>query len=275
MRKQIIATILITLGVCFGQITPVSDNTSKKEAERIWELAIGAQGGREKLCSVRNVVVISRSKVRYGTSKVYDHVSESLFVLPYIWWNLDDNRPSVLGITMRMENYETKLNYIAHRGGMSADLRPMETGRLIGTLNENGNVTWFPDATFLLETKWWKPILESATTGKIGNQNVDIVQTTLYGRRTDYYFDQKSHLNIRRVVHAINVGDKNVTLYTTDLSDHVSVGGIVMPTKISYPGQSGVENLSFEINVDYNEEIFTKAPLPAETASGAWRKKKQ
>src|ERR1044072_9721432 len=39
-----------------------ADDESRQEAERLWELAIAAKGGRERLYSVRNFVVSSKSR---------------------------------------------------------------------------------------------------------------------------------------------------------------------------------------------------------------------
>lgn len=39
---------------------------SKREAERIWELAVAAKGGREKLRSIENVVFFSDGSLKWS-----------------------------------------------------------------------------------------------------------------------------------------------------------------------------------------------------------------
>lgn len=273
MHKLVICfSLILFVGPGVRSQPPGGEIENREEAERVWEMAVKSQGGREKLTSISNEVVISRSKIVYKPGKTYDHVSESLLVFPDRWWNFDDNRPSVLGVIMRMENYQTKQNYIARIGQDSADLFPISSARLDQSLDEKGNVRWLPGFSFLLETKWWRPQLRSVRRSKIGKQEVDIIETSIFGRQIDYYFDCKSHLNIRQVLHAKDEDGKEVS-YTSDTLDHKSVDGVMLPSKISSPDVPGVQDLSFELNVIYNESIFERAPLPAGSAYGAWRKK--
>src|SRR5258705_4079770 len=68
----------------------------RKEAERIWELAIQAKGGRERLYSVNNMVISSFGKnIRL----------EDFFIFPDRSWSWVDQRPSVFGLNMSMQNW--------------------------------------------------------------------------------------------------------------------------------------------------------------------------
>jgi len=65
MKFLTVTFLLLCLNsAAFSQTSAKTDNDSKKEAERLWELAIEAKGGREKLLSIRNMVISSRSKVQ-------------------------------------------------------------------------------------------------------------------------------------------------------------------------------------------------------------------
>ncbi len=110
-----------------------------------------------------------------------------------------------------------------------------------------GNISWLPGFSYLLETKWWRPHLLSLRSDKIGKRDVDVVETTLYGRRIDYYFDRITHLNVRQVLHARDWEGKEQA-YTSDLFDHSSVAGIMLPSKVSSPDEPGEEKLSFKLN---------------------------
>ena len=46
----------------------------------------------------------------------------------------------------------------------------------------------------------------------------------------------------------------------------------MIPTKLSFEDESGTENLSYQFNVNYNEDIFTTPPS-FEDGPEAWKKK--
>src|SRR5712692_9236817 len=72
----------------------------QQEARRLWEQAIAAKGGRERLSAVRNVVV------SHG-----GHWNVTLYVFPNKLWQWSDDRPTWLGLSVEMHNLERRVAY--------------------------------------------------------------------------------------------------------------------------------------------------------------------
>lgn len=160
--KFILSSIVLFLcsaSFGFAQSSSKPDDNSRHEAERLWELAIEAKGGREKLYSIRNMVVSSDGKFYQGLKKINIHI-EDFYVFPNKWWSWRDQRPSIFGLNMSMHNWESRKAYTVQFE--SAPFRGLEE---IDTNDENTNFAGItPD--LLLETKWNKPLPEKIFSGK-------------------------------------------------------------------------------------------------------------
>src|SRR6266567_7066100 len=66
-----------------------------EEPARIWEEAIAAKRGRERLYSVRNLVVRSRGEYLTQKMKKNEVRMEEIYVLPSKLWSWSDYRPDV------------------------------------------------------------------------------------------------------------------------------------------------------------------------------------
>ena len=255
----------------FGQTTSKMKKDNKKEADRVWELAVEAKGGREKLYAVSNMIVSSSAnKIKFDQVKSH---TLNFTVFPDKEWEWDDNRPSVFGLRMTMYNWKTGMKYIVQSDGDPKEwgLEQIEPEKLKSLRNENGVVKWAGLALYILETKWWQPTPISLETGKINNQKVDIVQTILFGKRVDFFFDQNTHLPARiRFFNHLSTR-RIIDANTIEISEYIDVSGIKMPTKI-IENDGSIYSLNYKFNVDYNEEIFERPPLPVENAVDAWKK---
>jgi hypothetical protein len=63
-------------------------------AREVWERAVEAKGGRDRLNSIENV--LTQGRYRGGRPFVYLHV------FPDRYWEYDDRRPLVFGISVRV-----------------------------------------------------------------------------------------------------------------------------------------------------------------------------
>jgi hypothetical protein len=255
--KFLMASVMIYLAVL---MSPGQDGNTEYfdgNAKRIWDMAVMAQGGRQKLLSIRNEVIT------FSASKDGQPFSESLYVLPDKWWNFEDSGTKMFGRTMRMEDYHARQNYILRKNQRTADLFPIASERLRQSLDANGNVKWMPLSTFLLETKWWIPEIRSARSAMIDGRTVDVVNVMVNGFDVDFFFDPDTHLCVRRKVN----GSTN-SQEATDLSEYANVDGIMVPTRITYKPEGVVKYASYKFNVRYDEKVFVQPPLPAEF--GAW-----
>ena len=239
-----------------------TQNDAEAEAQRIWEQAVAAKGGREHLSSVRNLVIYSRADYLSRRGKTNEVKLVGLYVLPNKSWVWSDLRPDVFGLTVEMYNYETNMKYVITPGDPHHPLEPIEP-------NEKRGSRALGLAYYLLETKWLKPIPIKASAGKIGSKPVDIVQTTLNGQRVDFTLDRGTHLPAKVSYYTT---DKNRT-YVTELrlSDYVEINGIKVPQTITYHDGTKYKQ-SYQFNVEYDPEIFVKPP-PLEAGPEAWRPK--
>lgn len=262
--------LLMYLGLNInGQNIPKPEDNNQKQAQELWEKVIEAKGGRKRLDAITNMALTSHAKVQYSMFKTYDNHVESLFVFPDKEWRLDDNRPSVFGLVMEMYNYKTRMKYHGTFGNTISGLVPFEVADEKYRLDSNlaGLVI------YLLETKWWQPVPEAVTSRKKGSRKVDVIQTLFNNGRLDFVIDQKTYLPIQIIGYYQDktTGKNRQNIY--NLSDYVEVDGIMMPSKLSSGGESGVKNLSYQFNVEYDESIFTTPPS-FEAGPEAWQSNK-
>jgi hypothetical protein len=263
--KSILFFVLFFLGltlVAFAQNNPKTDNDSRKEAERLWELAIEAKGGRERLHNIRNMVISSSSLFDKELKKPRIQVEE-IYVFPDKWWSWNDQRPSRFGLSVTMYNWETGKQYVI------TDEEPNFIGlQPISSNLKNTNLAGV--IPILLETKWNQPKPQRVSEGKIGSKRVDIIQTELLGKRIDFVLDKKTHLPIR----VISYSDNQKSASKIRLEDYVSVEEIKMPSKVVFESSDNdfQYNRQYQFNVKYDETIF-KSPLPLKSGSKVWKVK--
>src|SRR5689334_13534117 len=121
----------------------------KTEAERVWEQAMVAKGGRARLYAVRNMVISTR-KDAVGLVEKHPVRREELLVFPNKYWFWDDYRPDVFGLRVSMYNYDTRMFYVVSDG------EPYHTAEPIKGKEKN-NALRNDQLSFLLETKLLKP----------------------------------------------------------------------------------------------------------------------
>src|SRR4051812_47867497 len=101
---------LIPLVLSYPQITTVAeqskaDEESKQNAQALWEQAVAAKGGRERLHDVNSLVIFYQQTVRnvLGTV-VHRGLVERLYVFPDKSWSWDDGLPPPFHLTVSMYN---------------------------------------------------------------------------------------------------------------------------------------------------------------------------
>lgn len=275
----------------------LTDHGSLLEADKLWEQAIAAKGGRQRLYDIGNFVVSSKS--RFRSSPLPDVAvgitEESLYVLPGKWWNFFDYRPGKMGYRINVLDFDRSIWWTASPGKkVPLPSRPdLNKAVLEGFRNR------FRQAQFLylLETKWAKPTLVGARTDSIGFNKYDVVETVIAERemrqlvkegstkrlnleviddegevRADFYLDRKTHLPVRIVTdsRAVRGSGKGAPDDSCILDDYAEVGGIQMPRMVNCGDKEN--RTSYQFNVDYNESIFEHPPTP-DMKPDAWRVK--
>lgn len=235
----------------------------RERAVRVWEQAIAAKGGRNRLHAVRNMVISSHGEYKAYLLRENRFRREEIYVFPDKYWAWDDYRPDVFGLRVSMYNLETNMKYVISDGEPNCPLEPITNKER----EVQRKILERIQLIHLLETQWVKPNLVKASVGNVGGRLVDIVQAEIGGRRVDFAIDRETHLPIRVSFYSLDRGETYVD--NVDLSDYVEVEGIKMPRVVKPEGGTG-ERSSYQFNVEYNEEIFKKPPS-LEAGPEVWR----
>ena len=258
------ATSIFTTRPSMARRSPIMSKTvpqkeTQAKALEIWEQAISAKGGRELLYSVYNLAVSSQTAYLTQTGKRNQVRREYLFVLPNKYWSYEDYGSDVFGARMHMLNYETKMQYVGSPGHPETILEPIR-----GT-KRNKDINYL-EIALLLETKWQKPIPVKASTAVIGTKRVNVVKTTINGRRVDFAFDRETHLPIR--ISFYNTINNKTYINVQRFSDYIEAGGIKVPRMVRFDDGTEEERV-IQFNVEYDPSIFVKPPAPGLGAK-AW-----
>ncbi|MEE9235068.1 MAG: hypothetical protein V3U28_06505 [Candidatus Acidoferrales bacterium] len=260
-----IITVAVLLPLARAQ-TPQqieSQSTVRQQAEEVWEQAIAAKGARERLYEVRNLVIseyFQRKERRY----------ESFYVFPNKLWYWVDDRPSVLGLNISVYNVDSGQAWLITRVD---NYQPVSF-----QIPEGGNATFNfyrirAQLCFLLETRWVKPVPIKVEKERIGWKKFDVLHAEVeaYGERSYvvFYFDPETHLPSK-------VGFKDVEdakyYYWVYMSDYVEISGIQMPRKVGYYRGPARIPITFQFNVEYDEQVFEQPPT-VDAGPEAWKVK--
>lgn len=247
------------------------NDKNREEAQRIWESAIAAKGGRERLHSVKNLVISSVSTYKHG-AKQYVRRNESLFVLPDRLWIWNDQRPDVFGVTIEMCNFETKTRFF-----VNSDREPAIPS--VVAANENSLSRTYGLLSYLMETNWFHPEIETVASSRFDNRPVSIIRTRLPNRaegfetdykRMDFVIDGQSHLPIE--IRYYQTGPDADRVYLIEkLLDYVDIDGIKMPSRVIVNNTS--EKLHYQLNVEFDPETFKNPPSISKGSKG-WKARK-
>lgn len=250
----------------FGSSVPVKRSTtmhasdSLDEAKRLWELAVVAKGGRQRLHQINSLAVFYEYRKGQTSIEVYAFPAKR-------WEWLDTGPSSKFPLLAYAMDFEQKVHCFI-QGATGEGCQPIGGYSKRSYLEE-------PQLLYLLETKWVKPELLGASKDKLGSRVVDIVKVRLEQYEISVYLDAKTHLPLRIAYHS-NMSGPNLKVGAIfewqDLSDYRNVNGIMLPHKIGHTN-SPTRRLRYEINPDYDPGIFTRKPA-LEAGPEQWRSKK-
>jgi hypothetical protein len=252
--------------VSAGQAKSNTLPDSREEAERLWEEAIAAKGGRERLYSINNLQFSIRDRAWWNLRRVPNDM-EALYVFPGKSWEWTDRTGTIFGFEIWMDNDERDMHLAYSDCGEGKNV---SVSTLMHPLTSKRGLTRMiiRQLDFLMETRWVKPIPVSVDRGKVGRHGVDIVHTVLKGDRgieekVSFALDRESHLPRQVIYHTITLGKE----YTgaTPVSDYVDINGIQIPGKI-YDAR-----ITVQLNVLYNQQVFEQPPSRA-AGIEAWKK---
>lgn len=313
LSTVLLAIVLFTIIFAdnsLAQDNKIADDESKKEAEELWELAIKAKGGRERLKSVNNMVISGEYPVYYLVSRVQRNHQPKyvrLDVFPDKYWEWNDMRPSIFGLSVTMTNYENNTIY-------SFGNNPNAFTALCQPDTESNGAQFFQDHCLhtiikqkdgrawgqkqlleqlqiinFMETKWVKPIPIKSSKGYLNKKwvkfiepndkkkhknLVDIVQTYILDGRVDFVLDAQTHLPIRIgfyirwYANSSNGNDEQVN--TNEVYWISDIPKYIEINGIQVPYFKGND---VQLNVDYDKSIFS-IPTTVKDGFDAWKPKK-
>ncbi|MGH9841182.1 MAG: HEAT repeat domain-containing protein [Blastocatellia bacterium] len=255
--------LLLILWLLFGspmvarsQSNPA--DSSLEHARELWEMAIAAKGGREKLHQISNLLFIGEG----GTSITF-------WVFPDKYFSWGDTRPSVFGLEVSISNYETGFGY------STAFSNPpqVKVEKDIRQHKDNRSHLLFCQIEYLLETKWIQLEVLQATKSTVGGKRVDLVDVQVKWYTKSYKFgvflDEKTHLPVR--VGSYSTFKPNEFYTTVDMRAYRDFLGIKLPTELSWRESSDWTHPRFEINAEYDPQFFNRVP-DLNSGPFQWRK---
>lgn len=269
--EKIVVLVLVGLST-FGAVR-AQDKASAIDAAKVWEQAIEAKGGRERLRAVRNLVITSsgsykalrftihpNQKAKSKTLKSSGLYREQLYVFPDKYWSWEDYRPAVFGLWIKMYDYTRHIKHVITEGEPDHPAEQIEQKEL------RERPLLFVELMYLLESKWLSPKPVGLTREGV----LDVVRVEVDGQWFDFAIDRKTKLVIKLTSYSEYKGKRYV--HPVKLSDYRDVNGIMMPHLVEME-DGHKEYCDIKINVEYDENIFARPPS-INAGPHAWMKTK-
>ncbi|HEV2882338.1 MAG TPA: hypothetical protein VGX24_13740 [Pyrinomonadaceae bacterium] len=240
---------------------------SRQEADKLWEQAVLAKGGRVNLHAVSNMVASSRIKGTKYLVKPFTLRYEHFFVFPDRSWTwVDESESGIFDIKVLMLNLERNLTYLTYPN----DPGSPRVSQLCPDCTDLRYSILRAQFRYLMESRWVRPVPLSASKERRGFGRVDVVRTLVNGERVDFVLDGKSHLPLEFSHYYKFRGEESI--HTESMSDYVEIGGIKVPRRITE--RRFRYRVEYRINVQYDESLFEDPPT-IEAGSEAWKAKQK
>ena len=242
---------------------------SRQEAEKLWERAVLAKGGRVNLHAVSNMLASSRIKGARYLVRPFTLRYEHFFVFPARSWTWVDEREAGLeglDIKVLMLSLEHNLTYLTYPN----DPESPRVSQLCPDCTDLRYSILRAQFRYLMESRWVRPVPLSASKERRGARPVDVVRTLVNGERVDFVLDGKSHLPLEFSHYYKFRGVESI--HTESMSDYVEIDGIKVPTRITE--ERFRYRVEYQINVQYDESLFAHPPT-IEAGSEAWKAKQK
>lgn len=254
--RALTITLAILCLLCPAVVARVNDTDGREgerlKAEQLWEQAIAAKGGRERLRGVGNIAISARVKGRKNLVTPAELRYEELYVFPNKGWQwVDETAISPLGLKVEWFDIERGLKYLTYPNDP-------ESPRKLKTYPRERHFLFETQLVYLMETKWLKPVPLKTWAARIGFKKVDVVQTNTNRERVDFYLDRESHLPVKLVRH-YTVEDERTIEAVFRLEDYADVSGIQMPQTVVDDGVK--QRVDIQLNVQYDVKIFERPPM--------------
>jgi hypothetical protein len=257
-RRFTLCLCLLFLSAAFEGAAVAQESQGERRAKELWEQAVAAKGGRERLYGVSSLSMSYEETVRnfLGVVVHRGHV-ERLYVFPDKSWAWDDGLPPPFRLSVGLLDIERDVRCTLYAGAAAPTCGPAKQS---ASPPDEGLTQ--AQYLYLLETRWVKPRPVSVSEGSLGLKKVDVLHTRFQNKRVDYFLDRRSHLPLR--VEVFYGASERATL-TAEFSEYAAVAGVLMP------GKQKKTRLTFQLNPPYDEGVF-KRPPSIEAGPKAWQR---
>jgi hypothetical protein len=254
-----------------------STDPSRERAIALWNEAVQAKGGRERLHSIDNFLISSTIDIRTQRGST-EKETERLYAVPGKAWIYTYTPSDDVSLDVTVINKERTFCWVtlAPKSNGVPGLSPCIPSTPIKYLVQDPVI-------YLMETNWLQPEpLRVRTEGK-GKKQLDVIETKVGVLRVDFYLDRKTRLPTKLVTEWYG-GIGQATLgggpMTVEFGDYVDVDGIVMPRRVirEVDGDAPVgevfrrdtERATYRFNITYNPKIL-ESPAPKNAKRSDWK----
>jgi hypothetical protein len=255
---SLIPSLSFSTGRALGKNRSAVDTQAR--ARELWEQAVAAKGGRDKLRGITSLYVAS---VLPGGDRDYGFYIFPNYSFDYSYWR---SREST---NIKVYNAKRAITWWL----------PRESAIPRKSLPDDGSSNIIAQFMYLMVTSWLDPKPLRTRKERIGLKGVDVVEVDANGWRVDYYLDPKTFLPIQ-VVSAYGAlsHEAGEMEQVVRLDDYSSVDGVMMARKLSYSytyanaRRTWTEHVNYELNPPYDPQFFEQPPT-VRTTPESWRVK--
>jgi hypothetical protein len=262
-----------------AQATTQSNAAERERATELWEEAIHAKGGHERLRSIQSLLI---SSTVYVSAPRGSNTKEAvrLYAMPGRVWVYTYTEAFDVKLDATVINTERKLCLVT--------LAPGQGGvpGLTPCLPETWTQYLIEDPfIYLMESNWVRPVPVRARTEGKGRNRVDVVETEVGKLRVDFYLHRKTRLPFRIVTEWYgDIGRATGKLGQMEvlLEEYADVEGVLMPRRVTRrlldserlsvadPLNGTEERARYQFNVAYDPTLFD-GPVPKNVKPDAWK----
>lgn len=276
-----IVAALALASVASAQAPAPKDDAERARAAALWEEAVRAKGGRERLLSIKSLLITSTIYARAPKgSNTKDAVR--LYAMPGKAWVYTHTPEFHVKLDATVINTERKL--------CTVTLAPAGSGvrGLSPCLSETWTQYLLQDPfIYLLETEWVRPVPLRARTEGQGQKQVDVIEAEVGKLRADFYLHRKTRLPFKIVTEWYGgIGRATGTLGPMEvlLEDYAAVEGVQMPRRVTRrflpthresvgdPPTGDEERARYQFNVEHDPAVFD-APVPKNVKPDDWKRR--
>lgn len=284
-RKSIVVNVArmalaLILGSAVGtKVVAQHKDADKERALALWEEAIRAKGGRERLRSVQNLLISSTKNVHIpgeATVRTTTTETERLYVMPEKAWIYELTPEFDVSLEAKLINFEQNFCSVTMapaRGGVPGLSFCLPTTPFEYLVQH--------PVIYLMETKWVRPVPLRVRVERKGIWQVEVIETQIGKIRADFYLDRKTKLPTKIVTNRLAGEWESVSpssLTTIELDHYKVVDGIQMPRRLTeitelsdtIDRRLDIEDASYRFNVAYNPAIFHD-PIPKNVKRHDWK----